>query len=121
MSYHRFKIDQTVVPSATSIPFGLYIILRLLPLVDDEPRYRIRGAGDRLERAVSQSEIRLLRPRETRPGRGHPVGRAAEEEPPNGSLLEAATERRQQWQHSLLWSGSSGRFQRRALRVLDCM
>ena len=59
MSYHRFKIDQIVVPVTTGLPFGLYTILRLLPLVNGEPRYRIKGARDGLERAVFQGEIRL--------------------------------------------------------------
>jgi hypothetical protein len=59
MSYHRFKVDQTVVASAPTLPFGRYTILRLLPLVNGEPRYRVKGVQEAFERAVLQTEIRL--------------------------------------------------------------
>jgi hypothetical protein len=59
MRYHRFKIDQTVVPSAPSLPAGRYTILRLLPLVHGEPHYRVMSKDDGRERAVLEGEIRL--------------------------------------------------------------
>jgi hypothetical protein len=59
MRYHRFKIDQTVVPSMSSLPFGRYTILRLLPLVHGEPHYRVLSRDDGRERAVLEREIRL--------------------------------------------------------------
>jgi hypothetical protein len=89
MSYHRFKIDQTVVPSATNLPFGLYTILRLLPLVNGEPRYRIRGARDRLERAVLQSEIRLPKPSDTPSERRLPTTPAADDKGHADGLIAA--------------------------------
>jgi hypothetical protein len=59
MRYHRFKLDQTVVPSMASLPADRYTILRLLPLVHGEPHYRVTGKNDGRERAVLESEIRL--------------------------------------------------------------
>jgi hypothetical protein len=85
MSYYRFKIDQIVVPSATSLPFGFYTILRLLPLVNGEPRYRIRGARDRLERAVLQNEIRVPTRNDAAFVRQPSAIPAAENERPNGA------------------------------------
>jgi hypothetical protein len=58
MRYHRFGIDQTVVPSTASLPADRYTILRLLPLVHGEPHYRIMGKNDGRERAVLEREIR---------------------------------------------------------------
>jgi hypothetical protein len=46
MLYHRFKIDQTVVPSTPTIPSGRYTVLRLVPIEDAGPRYRIRRIAD---------------------------------------------------------------------------
>jgi hypothetical protein len=62
MRYHRFKIDQIVVPSMSSLPPGRYIILRLLPLVHGEPHYRVLSKDDGRERAVLEREIRLPGP-----------------------------------------------------------
>jgi hypothetical protein len=62
MRYHRFKIDQTVVPSTPSLPPGRYTILRLLPLVHGEPHYRVMGKDDGRERAVLEAGIRLPGP-----------------------------------------------------------
>jgi hypothetical protein len=59
MRYHRFKIDQTVVPSAPTLPAGRYTILRLLPLVQGEPHYRVMSKDDGCERAVLEGEITL--------------------------------------------------------------
>ena len=62
MPYHRFKVGQTVVApfdgSHALIPRGPLIILRLLPLVDGDPQYRVRCAADGLERVVLESQIR---------------------------------------------------------------
>ena len=56
MPYHRFKVGQTVVaPSGVRdalIPRGPYVIVRLLPPIDDEPHYRVKSAVDGHERAL---------------------------------------------------------------------
>jgi len=66
MRYHRFKIDQTVVPSVPTLPSGRYTIIRLLPLVHGEPHYRVMGKDDGRERAVLEAEIRLPSPLDDR-------------------------------------------------------
>jgi hypothetical protein len=71
MRYHRFKIDQTVVPSTSSLPAGRYTILRLLPPVHDEPHYRVISKDDGCERAVLEGEIRLPDLHAERLGRQH--------------------------------------------------
>jgi hypothetical protein len=60
--YHHFKVGQIVVaplggPHAL-IPRGPHVIVRLLPLVGREPRYRIRSDADGLVRVVLESQIR---------------------------------------------------------------
>jgi len=59
--YHRFKVGQTVVaPSGGPhglIPRGVHVIVRLLPLVGGEPRYRILSKVDGHERGVLESQI----------------------------------------------------------------
>jgi hypothetical protein len=66
---HRFKVGQTVVAPYSGLhgltPRGPYVIVRLLPLVDGEPQYRVRSADDGHERALLESQIRLI---EERPG-----------------------------------------------------
>jgi hypothetical protein len=66
MPYHRFKVGQTVVaPSGVRdalIPRGPYLIVRLLPLIDDEPHYRVKSTADGHERALLESQIRPLAP-----------------------------------------------------------
>jgi hypothetical protein len=59
MPYHRFKIDQTVVPSTPTVPSGRYTILQLVPIADAGPRYRIRRIEDGIERLVLEGQIRL--------------------------------------------------------------
>jgi hypothetical protein len=59
MPYHRFKIDQTVVPSTPNLPAGRYTIVRLLPLIYGEPHYRVMSKDGQHERAVLEGEIRL--------------------------------------------------------------
>jgi hypothetical protein len=60
MPYHRFKVDQAVLPSTPRLPCECYTIVQLLPLVHGEPHYWVRGACDGLERAVLEREIRAL-------------------------------------------------------------
>jgi hypothetical protein len=64
MPYHRYKVGQTVVaPSGVRdalIPFGPYVIVRLLPLVDREPHYRVRSTVDGHERALLEGQLRLI-------------------------------------------------------------
>jgi hypothetical protein len=59
MPYHRFKIDQTVVPSAPTVPSGRYSILQLMPIRDSGPRYQIRPIADAFESWVLEEQIRL--------------------------------------------------------------
>ena len=67
MPYHRFKVGQTVVaPGARAsegrdlhIPRGPLVVVRLLPLADGEPQYRVRSELDGLDRVVREGQIRL--------------------------------------------------------------
>ena len=80
MPYHRFKVGQTVVaPSGVRdalVPRGPYLIVRLLPLIDDEPHYRVKSAVDGHERALLESQIRPVAP-EPAPVVGPSVEKAA--------------------------------------------
>ena len=69
MPYHRFKIDQTVVPSTPTVPSGRYIVLRLAPIEDAGPRYRIRRIADGFESLVLEGQIRLPDANNVRPER----------------------------------------------------
>ena len=64
MPYHRFKLGQTVVaPSGERdalLPLGPYVIVRLLPLVGQEPHYRVRSTVDGHERALLEGQIKLI-------------------------------------------------------------
>jgi hypothetical protein len=64
MPYHRFKVGQTIeAPSGgphAVIPRGPHVIVRLLPLVDGDPQYRVRSSADGLDRVVRESQIRLV-------------------------------------------------------------
>ena len=64
LASHGFRIGQTVVvPSAgfdTHVPRGPFTIVRLLPSVGDDPQYRVVSTVDRHERAVLESQIKLL-------------------------------------------------------------
>ena len=64
MPYHRYKVGQTVVaPSGVRdalIPSGPYVIVRLLPLVDREPHYRVKSTVDGHERALLEGQIRPI-------------------------------------------------------------
>jgi hypothetical protein len=63
MPSHRFKVGQTVVAPSEGrdlhIPHGPLVIVRLLPLVDGQPQYRVRSEADGLDRAVLERQIRL--------------------------------------------------------------
>jgi hypothetical protein len=82
MAYHRFKVGQTVYapPGGLDalIPHGPFVIMRLLPLVDDEPHYRVRGTVDGREWPVLERQIRLVEERPSRLHRGRRIraGRA---------------------------------------------
>jgi hypothetical protein len=64
MPYHRYKVGQTVVvPSGgrdALLPSGPYVIVRLLPLVAQEPHYRVKSTVDGHERALLEGQIRLI-------------------------------------------------------------
>ena len=66
MPAHRFRVGQTVVVpwsgSQVGIPLGPYVIVRLLPMEDGEPHYRVRSSVDGHERALLESQI--MRPEE---------------------------------------------------------
>jgi hypothetical protein len=82
MPYHRFKVGQKVMapfggPDAL-IPHGPLVVVRLLPLVDGEPQYRVRSEADGLDRVVLERQIRLAeedRPVKPEPPRPRPVRR----------------------------------------------
>ena len=63
MPAHRFRVGQTVVvPSSgpqVGIPLGPYVIVRLLPMEDGEPHYRVRSSVDGHERALLEDQIML--------------------------------------------------------------
>jgi hypothetical protein len=73
MPAHRFRVRQTVVVPWSgpegALPLGPYVIVRLLPLEDGEPRYRVRSSVDGVERALLENQIKLLgeRPAEVEP------------------------------------------------------
>jgi hypothetical protein len=60
MPYHRFKLYQMVVPSSPRPLAERFTIVRLLPPVGDEPRYRLANAADGKQQDVFQAEIRAL-------------------------------------------------------------
>ena len=62
MPYHSFEVGQTVVapfggPHAL-VPRGPYVVVRLLPLVADQPQYRVRSTVDGHERVVTEQQIK---------------------------------------------------------------
>ena len=64
MPYHRYKVGQTIVaPSGgrdAPISSGPYVIVRLLPLVGEEPHYRVKSTLDGHERALLEGQIRPI-------------------------------------------------------------
>jgi hypothetical protein len=75
LPYHRFKVGQIVVAPLSGphalIPRGPNVIVRLLPLVGQEPQYRIRSEAEGLDRVVLESQIRRIEER-TPPKRDEP-------------------------------------------------
>ena len=61
MSYHRFKLAQTVTSLSPDIPAAPLVIVRLLPLAGGEPRYRVMNTIDGLQRALPESQIAPIR------------------------------------------------------------
>ena len=70
MSAHRFRVGQTVVVPWSGPQVGIrpgpYVIVRLLPMEDGEPHYRVRSSADGHERALLESQIKA---REERPAK----------------------------------------------------
>jgi hypothetical protein len=60
LSYHRFKIAQTVISVAPDMPPGPFVIVRLLPPVSGEPRYRVISTIAGFERVVLESQIKVM-------------------------------------------------------------
>jgi hypothetical protein len=52
LSYHRFKIAQTVTSTTPDMPPGPFVIVRLLPRVGGEPRYRLMSTIDGHQRVM---------------------------------------------------------------------
>jgi hypothetical protein len=71
MPYHRFKVGQTVVAPSEGrdlhLPGGPLVVVRLLPLADGEPQYRVRSELDGLDRVVRESQIRLAEEKRSAP------------------------------------------------------
>ena len=57
MPHHRFKLGQTVTAHAPSVPVGPYVIIRLLPLVGNDPHYQGKSEAGTI-RALLESQIR---------------------------------------------------------------
>ena len=58
---HKFKLGELVDLKQTPAiyaPPGPYEIVRLLPAVDHEPQYRIKGRHEDHERVVKESYLR---------------------------------------------------------------
>jgi hypothetical protein len=61
MAAHKFKLGELVELARTSGIYagpGPYEIVRLLPEVDGEPQYRVRGRHEDHERMVKQSGLK---------------------------------------------------------------
>jgi hypothetical protein len=61
MPHYRFKLGQTVVAHAPGGPVGPYVIIRLLPLVRNDPHYQGKSEEGTI-RALVESQIRTARP-----------------------------------------------------------
>ena len=59
MPVHRFRVGQTVVVPWSgpegALPLEPYVIVRLLPVEDGEPHYRVRNSTDGHEWALLES------------------------------------------------------------------
>jgi hypothetical protein len=60
LSYHRFKIAQTVALLASDISPSPFMVVRLLQPVGGEPRYRVDSTIDGHQRTVMESQIRPM-------------------------------------------------------------
>jgi hypothetical protein len=56
MPQHRFKLGQTVVAHAPGLPVGPYVIIRLLPAVENDPHYQGQSEAGTI-RALLESQI----------------------------------------------------------------
>jgi hypothetical protein len=80
MPYHSFKVGQTVVAPFGGlhalIPRGPFVVVRLLPLVGDQPQYRVRSTVDGHERVVTEQQIKRVEtiPNNDEPNRPGRVG-----------------------------------------------
>lgn len=64
MPHYRFKLGQTVVahaPGVPGVPVGPYVIIRLLPLVRNDPHYQGKARRGRYGRWWSRRSERLAR------------------------------------------------------------
>jgi hypothetical protein len=63
MPYHRFKVGQTVVAPSEGrdlhIPRGPLVVVRLLPVANGEPQYRVHSADEGHDWVVLERQIRL--------------------------------------------------------------
>jgi hypothetical protein len=59
LPYHRFKIAQVVTSLAPDMPPGPFVIVRLVPLIGNEPGYRVMSTIDGHLRAMPESQIKL--------------------------------------------------------------
>jgi hypothetical protein len=57
LAQHRFKLGQKVTAHALGVPVGPYVIIRLLPLVGNDPHYQGRSDAGTV-RALLESQIR---------------------------------------------------------------
>lgn len=60
MSYHRFKIAQTVISLTPDMQPDNFVVVRLLPLVGGEPRYRVVSAIDGHQTTMLESQIKSI-------------------------------------------------------------
>ena len=61
MPHYRFKLGQTVVAHVPGVPVGPYVIIRLIPLVRNDPHYQGKSEEGTI-RALVESQIRTARP-----------------------------------------------------------
>jgi hypothetical protein len=70
MPAYRFRVGQTVLVLSGgpqgAIPPGPYVIVRLLPMEDGEPHYRVRSSIDSHERALLEGQMKLQEPEPTK-------------------------------------------------------
>jgi hypothetical protein len=61
MTYHKFKVGQTVnvIPNRLDkhLPGGAYTVVRLLPIEGVDIRYRVKNAHDGHERVVQEDQL----------------------------------------------------------------